>query len=125
MYLINGVTSRIAFAKFNFPSAAGFDDFAFTTKERLEAYPLDPTPLTFAVRCESQVYVTASGEARSVSEGQRSLFPFTPIDLDVFTCRLLTKGPAATEFIRTSNGSIYQLVAGEKRPISSSNASTN
>ncbi|QAY74582.1 hypothetical protein ET445_15815 [Agromyces protaetiae] len=119
VYLINGVTSRIAFSKFNFPSAAGFDEFAFTTKERLEGYPLEPTLLTFAVRCDSQVYVTAGGQVRSVTQAQLPLFPFSPVDLDSFTCRLLAQGPPATEFIRTSNGSLFQLVGGEKRPISS------
>ena len=36
--------------------------------------------------------------------------------LDSYTCALLKKGRDANAFIRTPDGSVYQLVDGQKRP---------
>jgi hypothetical protein len=119
VYLINGVTSRIAFSNFIFPAQAGFTGFQYTTADRLNAYQQDSTLLTFGLTCGTTQYVSVGGSARSITPAQKSLFPFTFVSLDQFTCRQLKVGAAATTFIRTSSGSIYQLVAGQKRPIDS------
>ncbi|PWB96053.1 hypothetical protein [Homoserinimonas hongtaonis] len=119
VFLINGVTSRIAFSKFDYTTAAGFTKFEFTTPERLNAYPLDNTLLTYGLDCSGTKYITADGTARKVQASELALYPFTFVSLDSFTCAKLTLGSDATDLIRLPDGSIYKLIAGEKRPITS------
>lgn len=119
VYLINGVTSRIAFSKFDYTTAAGFTKFEFTSPERLAGYPLDSTLLTYGLECAGEKYVTAGGGARKVKSSEVGLFPFTFVKLDAFTCAKLSFGVEATNLIRLPDGSIYQLVGGQKNPVSS------
>lgn len=119
VYLINGVTNRVAFSNFAFPSEAGISGFTFSTTERINAYPLAGTLLTFGITCSGVNYVSAGGSLHEVVKGAEGLYPFNFVGLDQFTCGQLTVGAAATDFLRTPDGSIYHLVAGEKRPVSS------
>ncbi|MFO7690914.1 MAG: hypothetical protein R6W83_10250 [Cryobacterium sp.] len=119
VYLINGVTDRIAFSSFIFPREAGFNDFSFATQARLDAYPRASTNMTFGLVCGSDKFVAAGGSVHSVDAARVALYPFTYVPLDSFTCAQMKRGAAASDFIRTPDGSIYQLVAGQKRPISS------
>jgi hypothetical protein len=88
-----------------------------TTQARLDAYPLAPGLLGFGVTSGTQNYVSAGGSLHAVSTALQPAFPFTYMQLDVFTCKLLKVGTNATAFIRTPDGSIYFLDAGKKRPI--------
>jgi hypothetical protein len=49
----------------------------------------------------------------------QSLYPFSFVSLDTYTCQLLNVGVPATKFIRTPSGSIYYLQGGQKHPLSS------
>lgn len=117
VYLVNGVTNKIALSDFNYTTEAGITAFTMTTQARLDAYPLAPTLLGFGVTCGTQNYVSAGGSLHAVSPVLQPDYPFTYMPLDAFTCKLLTIGSAATAFIRTPDGSIYYLDAGKKRPI--------
>lgn len=119
VYLINGVTNRLAFSSFAFPLAAGFTRFEYTTNERLYAYPMGPTLLTHGVTCDGNKYVTAGNAGHLVSPDKLGLFPFDFVDLDQFTCKALRIGAPAPDYIRSPDGSIYQLDGGKKRPITS------
>jgi hypothetical protein len=121
VYLINGLTSRIAFSVFDFPFESGFNQFSFTSNDRLNAYPLSMPYLTYGLKCGTTKYIATSGEAHLLAAGMENLFPapFTFVDLDSFTCRKLKIGSPATAFIRTPDGSIFKLDAGQKLPISS------
>ena len=55
----------------------------------------------------------------AVSAELQPLYPVSYVALDTYTCALLEVGAPAVDFIRTGDGSIYQLVAGQKRPIAS------
>ena len=120
VYFVNGVTNRIAFSSFDFPREAGFGEFSYSTQARIDAYPLASTNMTFGLMCGTDRFVAAGGTVHSVDPGRVALFPFTYVPLDSFTCAQMNRGTAASDFIRTPDGSIYQLVAGQKRPISSS-----
>lgn len=118
VYLINGVTNKIALSSFIYTQEAGITTFSYTTQARLDAYPTSSTLLGFGLQCGTQQYVSAGGSIHPVSSTLSPLYPFTYVSLDSFTCALLTKGAAATEFIRTaSNGRIYYLKGGKKEPI--------
>lgn len=121
VFLINGLTNRIAFSRFDFPFASGFTEFSFTSNERLNAYPLASTQLTYGLKCGSSSYIASNGEAHLLSPEMEGLFPspFTFVDLDTFTCRKLKIGAPATPFIKTPDGSLYKLESGIKRPITS------
>lgn len=119
VYLINGVTNKIPFSSFVFPSQLGVSTFSYTTQARLDAYPTSTQLLGFGVSCGAQKYVAAGGSAHAVSAADATLYPFSWVPLDQFSCALLPKGADADAFIRTPDGSIYQLVGGKKKPISS------
>lgn len=121
VYLINGLSGRIAFSVFDFPFEAGFSEFAFTSNERLNAYPMSTPNLTYGLKCGTTNYITSGGQAHLLSPGMESLYPapFTFVDLDTYTCRKLKIGMPASHFIRTPDGTIYKLDSGNKLPISS------
>ena len=120
VYFVNGVTNRIAFSSFDFPREAGFGEFSYSTQARIDAYPLASTNMSFGLMCDTERFVAAGGAVHSVDPARVGLYPFAYVPLDSFTCAQMTRGTAASDFIRTPDGSIYQLVAGQKRPISSS-----
>lgn len=119
VYFVNGVTSRIAFSSFDFPREAGFGDFSYSTEERIQAYPLGATNMTFGLSCGTDAFVAAGGSVHAVAPSLLALYPFDFVAMDQFTCALMTSGAEASDLIRTPDGSIYHLVAGEKRPITS------
>ena len=119
VYLVNGVTNKIPFASFDAPVQAGFTTFTVTTDDRLAGYPTSSALLWFGVQCGSQKYVSAGGSIHAVTSDTSGLFPFTWVSLDQFTCGVAKRGIDATPFIRTPDGSIYQLKDGKKHPITS------
>ncbi|MCI0158204.1 hypothetical protein KNO15_16000 [Leifsonia shinshuensis] len=119
VYLINGVTSKIAMSNFAYATEAGLTAFSYTTQARIDAYPRATTLLGFGLTCGSNNYVSAGGSIHQVTDAQKALYPFTFVALDSYACQLLTIGTPATSFIRTPDGSIYQLVGGQKRHIDS------
>ena len=119
VFLVNGVTNKVAFSDMLFAYEAGITKVTYTTQARLDAYPTAPTRLVFGITCGSQRYMSAGGSVHAIGASLVPDYPITFVPLDTFTCALLHKGTAATAFIRTPNGSIYYLDAGKKRPITS------
>jgi hypothetical protein len=119
VYLVNGVTNKIALSNFAFTSEAGITGYSFTTQARLDAYPTSSTLLGFGLTCGTTTYVSAGGSVHKVDPSQKALFPFTYVALDTYTCQLLKVGTPATAFIRSPDGSIFWLDGGKKRPIGS------
>jgi hypothetical protein len=119
VYLINGVSSKVAMSNFAYATEAGITKFSFTTQARIDAYPADKNLLGFGLQCGADLYVSAGGSVHKVAATLKALYPFTFVALDTYTCALLRVGVAATAFIRTPDGSIYQLEGGRKRAISS------
>ena len=119
VFLINGVTDKIAFSSFAFPFAAGLTSFSYTTLERLDAYPTSSQLLGYGLQCGTTKYVSADGAVHAVSPELEALYPISYVPLDTYTCALLEVGAPAVDFIRTPEGSIYQLAGGQKRPIAS------
>ena len=118
VYFMNGVTDRVAFSSFVFPMEAGFTSLVFADEGRLQAYPVDAKLLGFGLSCGTTNYVAAGGQVHVVDPSLQALYPFTNVALDPFVCAQLKIGAPAGSFIRTADGSIYQLLGGQKRPIS-------
>ena len=69
--------------------------------------------------CAGTNYVSADGAVHKITPATAPLYPFSYVPLDGFTCQKLAYGADAGQFIRIPNGTIYQLVGGQKRPIMS------
>lgn len=119
VYFIDGVTSRVAFSDFVYPAEAGFGGLVYVNENILQAYPLNAKLMKFGLSCGTQKYVSAGGQVHSVDASRESLYPFDYVAVDQFTCGQMKKGAPAPSFIRTADGAIFQLVAGQKRPVSS------
>lgn len=118
VYLINGVTNRIPLSSFVFPVEAGYGQFSFESDDRIHGYPVSSQLMTFGIACGDARYVAAGGQVHLIAPELVAAYPLEYVALDSFMCARLRLGTPATDFIRTSDGSIYQLVAGQKRPIS-------
>jgi hypothetical protein len=119
VFLINGLGNKIPFSKFDFPFEAGYNQFSFTTQERLDAYPYSGSLLTYGLKCSGTSYVSAGGVVHQIPAGMEALYPFQYVDLDSFMCKRLKGGTPAGKFIRTPDGVIYYLSDGQKHPIGS------
>lgn len=119
VFLINGLGNKIPFSKFDFPFEAGYNQFSFTSQDRLDAYPYSGSLLTYGVKCGRTSYISAGGLVHQIPEGMENLYPFAYVELDTFMCKQLKGGVPAGYFIRTPDGVIYYLAGGEKRPVPS------
>ena len=120
VYVIDGLTRKIPLSSFIYSGAVGFSNLRFTDDAPLAALQTSETQVSFGVVCDGVSYVGIDGRLRSLDASGTALYPIPFMTLDPTTCRQLTVGEPASTFIRTSNGTIYQLVGGEKRPIASS-----
>jgi hypothetical protein len=118
VYLVDGLTDKIPVATFDFPASIGITGTAFVSDAVLAGYPTAAL-MGYGIVCGGTDYVAASGALRALDATTKPLYPLAFTSLDAYTCALLTRGAPATAFIRTPNGSIYQLVGGTKRPIAS------
>jgi len=119
VYLVNGLVEKIPLTSFDISSSIGATQLDFVSDAVLTGYPKASATLGYGVTCGSTSYVGASGTLRAVDATTKPLYPVVYTSLDSFTCATLSVGAPATSFIRTPDGSIYQLVGGQKRPISS------
>lgn len=118
IYLINGASERIRVTSFDFSTALGFTKWETTSQSVLDGYTTNAAPLGSGVVCAGVDYVASAGQLRSVSTAALPLFPIPFLPLDASTCAKMTIGAPATAYIRTADGSIYQLVGGQKRHLS-------
>ena len=117
IYLIDGLGNRVPIGSFDHTDAAGFTKWTYASQENLNGYPIAPAALTFGVVCNGTKYVSAGGSLHALTATTEALYPFAFTPLAATTCARTVVGTPAIDFIRTSNGSIYQLVAGERRGV--------
>lgn len=117
VYLVNGLTNKIAFSSFDITSSIGVEGYSVVSQSVLDGYPLAGTLLGYGVTCGSTNYVGASGTLRAVDGTTQPLYPISFTPLDAYTCARLSIGAPATKFIRTPEGAIFLLADGTKRPI--------
>lgn len=117
VYLINGVTNRIPLTSFDFSTEAGFTRLLYASDAVIKAYPQATQNLSFGLSCGTDSFIAAGGSVHAVTPSKLALYPFSYVPFDSFTCAQFKRGIPATSFIRTVDGSIYQLVAGQKRGI--------
>jgi len=118
IFLIDGLSNRVPISSFEYPHAAGFTGWSYASQAELDAYAVTPGDFTYGVACGTAKFVAAGGSLHAVAAGQEGLFPFAWTPLAPETCSRTATGAPANEFIRTADGSIYQLAEGTKRYIS-------
>ncbi len=119
VYFIDGVSQRIPLSRFDYPVEAGWNRLIFVSERRIQGYPLATQTMSFGVACGTDHYVAAAGSLHLVDATTEPLYPFTYVAMDRFTCASKKVGLPAPTFIRTADGSIYQLVGGKKLPVAS------
>lgn len=119
VYLINGLTNRIALSSFDFPVAAGFSRLVFASDERIRAYPLSDQLMGFGFQCADKKFIAGGGQVHFLDPAIADLYPFQFLPLDRYSCGQLAMGSPATDFIRTPDGSIYRLSEVGKNPVAS------
>ncbi|AGW40713.1 hemagglutinin-like protein [Leifsonia xyli subsp. cynodontis DSM 46306] len=121
VYLVNGLSNKIAFSTFDVTASIGVDGLSFVSQSVLDGYPVAGSLLGYGVTCRGVDYVGASGTLRALDATTKPLYPVSFTALDDYTCARLTVGAPATKFIRTPDGSIFLLEGGKKRPIANMN----
>ena len=116
VYLVDGLTDKIPVSTFDIPASIGITGTSMVSDTDLAGYPTMAL-MGYGIVCGGTSYVAASGQLRALDATTKALYPLVFTPLDPSTCALLTKAAAATAFIRTPSGSIYQLVGGVKRPV--------
>ena len=119
IYFINGLTNKIPVSNFDMTNAAGVTGFQYFSDALIAGYPTSSTNLAFGYTCGATDYVAANGSIHPIAAANVPLYPITYLPLDSFACAQMKIGSAATTFIRTPEGSIYQLAGGLKHAITS------
>jgi hypothetical protein len=119
IYLVNGLTNKVPFSTFDYPSSIGIGGFSMVDSGVLAGYPAATAPMGYGITCGGTDYVAAAGVLRALDATTKPLYPLVFTPLDSYTCAVLTVGAPATKFIRTPDGSIYLLDSGKRRPVSS------
>lgn len=119
VYIVNGISNKIPISSFDPATEAGLTQFSFTLQDRITAYPTSEKVMEYGLRCDTTNYISAGGAIHALTPELSAQYPFPYIELDQYVCRLLKVGKPATQFIRTPDGNIFQMIAGVKRPVES------
>jgi hypothetical protein len=115
IFLIDGLSKKIALDSFDPATEAGLSGFSYVTDAQLNAYAdQGAARLGYIVVCGAQTFVSGGGQLHALDTTTAGLYPLPRVVLDSLTCNTMAVGKAATTFIRTPNGSIFQLKAGKK-----------
>jgi hypothetical protein len=119
VYLIDGAGSRVGLPNFAISSAMGIEGYAIASDAQIASYAVAPSLLGYAVTCGTTQYLAAGGSLHALNGSMAANYNLTAIALTPATCSTVAVGAEAQPFLRTSNGSIYQVVNGQKRPVTS------
>ncbi len=119
VFLVDGLNRRIPLPSFANSAAAGITGYATVGDTELDPYTQAQDALGFVWRCGTADYLAAGGSLHPMNPVLALAFNVVPTAVSASTCQALPKGKAASEFIRIPSGTIYQVIAGQKRPIAS------
>lgn len=119
IFLIDGLGTKIPLSSFVQASEVGAPAWAYAPKSTLDAYTRAPATLGFGFVCNGVSYVSGSGSLHAIASDKVALYAIPFVTLDPSTCSQLIVGSPAIEFIRTTNGKIFLLEGGLKRPFGS------
>lgn len=114
VYLVDGMGARFFLPSFDIASAAGIVGYSTVPDSELAAYASQAPALGYFVACGATRYLSAGGSIHALSDTFAAAFGVTPVRLDASTCWTLARGVAARPFIRTADGAVYLVSAGQK-----------
>lgn len=117
VYLLNGVSNKIPLSSFDMATEAGITGLSWVSASLLNGYPSVDKKLGYGLTCGDTKYVAAGGSIHAIAADKLALYPIAFQALDSYTCAQLTVGKPAGQFIRTDNGTIFQLVDGQRRRV--------
>jgi hypothetical protein len=115
VYLVDGSDTRIPVYDFATSGAAGISsNYWIVSDDQLNAYPATADPLQYGITCGSKSYISAQGALHYVAPSMSALYPIGFTTLQSTSCASIPIGIAATQFIRSPDGTIYDLSGGQK-----------
>jgi len=114
VYLVDGLNTLIPMNSFNQVTELGFGPIVNTTTSVLNSYTKAPSVLNAAVQCGSSQGLAIGGVVYPVS-----LTGASYTTLSTMNCSLLKWSTTAPTFLQATNGTIYEIQSGQKRPIAS------
>lgn len=121
VYFVNGTSELIPVSSFGFTSELGANRLTRVADSALAAYTVRTGAVTTAIDCGTAQYLGLGGKlyrvnGADVTDAYRLSFQ----SIDPTACSALTKASTdLTRFLRGSDGTIYFMDAGAKRPITS------
>lgn len=121
VYMTDGYDKLVPMSSFDPSKDLGIKDGIRTIGDAiLSKYAVDPIVLTSYVSCNGTNYMAMGGVLYQMSiEGQIARV------LQSQTCNVLTKKTALPRFVRSPDGTIYELKDGKAHPIASMTTFTN
>jgi hypothetical protein len=119
VYLIDGLRGKVPLASFDQATEAGFTVFSYADDGAVAAYASRAGMLSYGITCNGVNYAAAGGSLHALSTSLVAAYGLTYTSLDPSTCAQTGVGSAATQFIRTSDGQIWQMSGGVRHPVTS------
>ncbi len=119
VYLVDGADSLIHLPSLALTKDGGISGFTTVDAASVASYMAATARLTYGIRCGNQMMIPAGGMWHPITAAQEPLYPVGVTVLTPASCGVLTVGSVATKLIRTPDGKIYLLEAGNKRHVTS------
>jgi hypothetical protein len=120
VYLVDGYDGLIPVSSFTVTGELGASRLTAVPATDIDAYTVRPGVATVALECAGTRYLGIGGKLYTVGADVAAHYPaLTYTTVDATTCAALAKGGALGRFLRDSNGTIFYVEDGLKRPITS------
>lgn len=120
VYLADGLDSRVTVGSFAVTNELGATRLISLGSADVARYALAPGVLSTAVQCGSSTYLGLGGVLMTMPNALVPVYGLPVTTLDPSTCAALPHSTQVLDkFLRTSDGTIYAMDSGRKRPIRS------
>ena len=119
VYFVNGPAELVPVGSFAVTGELGATRLVRVSDADVDAYTVRPGVVTTAVECAGVRYLGLGGKLYTVGSDVAAHYAPSYTGVDLTTCAALPKGGSLTRFLRQSNGTIFYVENGVKRPITS------
>lgn len=120
VYLVDGFSTTVRLQSFAPSDALGVKSVVVVPDGGLAAYTPSSSSLGFVHLCEGTTFFAAGGSLHEITAALADEYRLTGDARDATTCEQFAVGRPATPFIRVSTtGAIFQVVDGQRRPVTS------
>jgi hypothetical protein len=119
VFFVNGPAELVPVGSFVVTNELGATRLVRVADADIAAYTVRPGVVTTAVECAGVRYLGLGGKLYTVGSDVAAHYAPSYTGVDLTTCAALPKGGSLTRFLRQSNGTIFYVENGVKRPITS------